>query len=808
MALHTVSGASLFQSQRLGCSSNARSALLRRMRKLILTTFFLCACTGTVGTTTPPPPDSGEPPIIEGDGGTGSGCEVLALMQARCTSCHGDLPTQGAPMPLTTLADLRAGSVRHPGQSHAQRSAARMRDTTLPMPPAPHAPATADEAALIEAWISSGQTGCANPDAGVTDAGTRVELDPNLIPQAELFACTAGVQSDATTRLRRLNRWQWTRNVGGAVTRSWTGFSFFDNPFDPSAGEPYSTWATDETLDDATVELFLPVLGEAGPPWAGPYTGSNRLERLRTDTSLRCMYQDDQPTQACMRHYLAVFLEHGVYFRPPRTDELDRLLAFATTVISQEPAPDGGNDTRTASITRISNAAWLTTGALFREEMGTPTDAGRTALTASELAQQLAYAIGSRAPGATPTWAYPDYSAPPEGHLSDIVGAAKDGGIFVSSQVDALLRANAGGTDVTRFDLVQDYREGNRLRRGEYWLADGMSGFFREWLGYANVATVFKERPEATSRFDDGGMSPYRPQLSAYSNLLSGYYGYESTLVQQLDDVVARVVVADTDVLENLLTTRQFYLASNANPGSAGAAIALTGQIYGTEQAIAPTHASRWVTLPSTERAGVLTHPAWLSAHGGNFEDDPSIVHRGKWVRENLLCGWVPPLSSVRVVAQVGPHADDKNARRRLEDATGGAQCQGCHSLMNPLGNPFEIYNQAGYLRRVDHAVDGGWGPPDGTSTLSNMPDPALNGPVRDAVDFSEKLAASPYVKRCFVRQAFRYFMGRAENRTDACTLAQMEQAYDTNSGSFLSMVSALVTSDTWKTRRVPQGGE
>ena len=77
-----------------------------------------------------------------------------------------------------------------------------------------------------------------------------------------------------------------------------------------------------------------------------------------------------------------------------------------------------------------------------------------------------------------------------------------------------------------------------------------------------------------------------------------------------------------------------------------------------------------------------------------------------------------------------------------------------------------------------------------------------------DAVDFSEKLAASPYVKRCFVRQAFRYFMGRAENRTDACTLAQMEQAYDTNSGSFVSMVSALVTSDTWKTRRVPAGGE
>jgi hypothetical protein len=75
-------------------------------------------------------------------------------------------------------------------------------------------------------------------------------------------------------------------------------------------------------------------------------------------------------------------------------------------------------------------------------------------------------------------------------------------------------------------------------------------------------------------------------------------------------------------------------------------------------------------------------------------------------------------------------------------------------------------------------------------------------------VELSEKLAGSRYVKQCFVRQAFRYFMGRPENRTDACTLTRMEQAYDAGGGSFLSMVSALMTSDTWKTRRVPAEGE
>ena len=39
-------------------------------------------------------------------------------------------------------------------------------------------------------------------------------------------------------------------------------------------------------------------------------------------------------------------------------------------------------------------------------------------------------------------------------------------------------------------------------------------------------------------------------------------YGYEPTLIQQLDDMIARVVTADADVLGNLLTTRLHYLAA------------------------------------------------------------------------------------------------------------------------------------------------------------------------------------------------------------------------------------------------------
>jgi hypothetical protein len=710
-----------------------------------------------------------------------------------------------APMPLVTLSDLRAPSMIDSTKTYAQRAVIRMQLGQMPL--APQAPATPAEIGVMSSWIAAGMPSCSSPDAGSDDGGTSLEADPNLIPQDELFACSGAV-SDAPTRIRRLNRWEWTRDVGGSVERSWTGFSYFDNPFDPSADEQYGTYSTDESLDDATVELFLPTVSGAGPNWAGPYTGSNRLQRLHDDATLQCMFNDPQPSAACVQHFLSEFLLHGVLFRPATSDELTHLQAFATMVLAQEPAPDGGSDARTHSITRISNAAWLTSGALFKTELGPDSDAGRITLTDWELAQELAYAIGARAPGATPTYVYPTYSAGVGGHYADIAGAAADGGIHDPAVIDALWRANTGGFDPTRFDLIQDYDSRRTSRRGQYWLPDGIAGFFREWLGYGNVATVFKAWPEQTSQFDDGGTDGYRGQLSSFNNLMSGYYGFESTMPQQMDDMIARVVVGDTDVLKNLLTTTDYFVPSNANPSNSPSAILYTGQVYNTTAAIADDQNARWLNLPATERSGVLTHPAWLGAHGNNFEDDPSAVHRGKWVRQNLLCGYIPPLSSVKVMAVVGPHAPDKNARARLTEATASSMCQACHQLMNPLGLPFEVYNHAGYVRIWDHAADGGHELPDGTTTLVNMPDPALNGDIHDAIELNQKLAASPYVKRCFVRQTFRYFMGRPENRTDACTLAQMEQAYDAHNGSFTSMMSALFTSDTFRTRRVPGAGE
>ena len=151
------------------------------------------------------------------------------------------------------------------------------------------------------------------------------------------------------------------------------------------------------------------------------------------------------------------------------------------------------------------------------------------------------------------------------------------------------------------------------------------------------------------------------------------------------------------------------------------------------------------------------------------------------------------------VEAQLIPSDPANTARRRVEvSIENNPECMGCHRLMNSLGKPFEIYNHAGLTRFDDHGQA-----PDGSSVLEFMPDPALDGPVEDAVELTTRLADSNHVKRCFVRQTFRSFMGRNETLDDACTLAAMESAYDDNGGSFFSMLDALILSDSFQYRTV-----
>ncbi|MEC9094018.1 MAG: DUF1588 domain-containing protein [Planctomycetota bacterium] len=213
-------------------------------------------------------------------------------------------------------------------------------------------------------------------------------------------------------------------------------------------------------------------------------------------------------------------------------------------------------------------------------------------------------------------------------------------------------------------------------------------------------------------------------------------------------------------------------------------------------------------------RKGLLTHPAWLIAHSGNFQTDP--IRRGRWIREKLLAGRVPDVP-ITVDAQV-PDNPHKTFRERVEQVTTEAKCWKCHQQMNPLGLTFEGFDDFGRYR-LEEPLESPENllskaqkkngsdlyrtkPVNTRGYLQGTGDPTLDGNVNDAFDLIDRLAKSERVRQSFIRHAFRFFMGRNELLSDSRTLIEADRAYLTSGGSFKEVVISLLSSDSFIYRR------
>jgi hypothetical protein len=213
-----------------------------------------------------------------------------------------------------------------------------------------------------------------------------------------------------------------------------------------------------------------------------------------------------------------------------------------------------------------------------------------------------------------------------------------------------------------------------------------------------------------------------------------------------------------------------------------------------------------------SDRKGLLSHPAWLIAHSQNTATDP--VKRGRWIREKLLAGRVPDVPIT--VDAVIPEDHERTLRDRLDRVTLKQECWKCHEYMNPLGLPFEIYDDFGRLRSAeplehpDNIIGKQEGrypiyktlPVDARGAVDSTGDPKLDGEVKDALDMIERLAKAPRSRQSIIRHAFRFYMGRNETLKDSQTLIDADNAYLKSNGSFRAVIVSLLTSDSFIYRK------
>lgn len=200
------------------------------------------------------------------------------------------------------------------------------------------------------------------------------------------------------------------------------------------------------------------------------------------------------------------------------------------------------------------------------------------------------------------------------------------------------------------------------------------------------------------------------------------------------------------------------------------------------------------VDLDPSERAGFLTHASILAAYAKANQSSP--VHRGKLVREALLCQTLPapPSGMPLQPPPVDPHA---TTRQKYLEHSANPTCAECHDLMDGIGFGFEHYDGIGQWRDLDHGF-----PVDATGTVVDTKD--ANGDFDGVVALANRLSGSQEVRDCLVTQWFRYGYGRVETQADACAMTSIRDAFEASGRRVEALLLALVQTEAFRYKRVP----
>ncbi|MDA0765926.1 MAG: DUF1588 domain-containing protein [Verrucomicrobia bacterium] len=448
-------------------------------------------------------------------------------------------------------------------------------------------------------------------------------------------------------------------------------------------------------------------------------------------------------------------------------------------------------------------ALFLDRDALFRPELcksGTPDAYGRVALSGDELALAINAAFS-----------------------------------YIRPDSDHLWTALAEGKLKTREDVK---REVTRILNDDSIRKPRVLQFFREYFDYDRASSICKDKDEIGK---SGG--------HAHS-----YYAVVNSMIANTDRLVELILWEDKNVLKELLTTnRVIYQPYTSTDARSGTIYKSDIEYFGEEgvtkrhmkapegfklpEAILhgepkmmgnfeyeflgmtyaifpnptePIHVRQpiyggWnrrpavdglkalTTVSTDKRLGILTHPSWLISHSDAM--DNHAIMRGHWIRQRLLGDDVPSVP-ITVNAML-PFEPESTLRHRMR-VTREDECWRCHQKMDPLGLPFEMYNHVGMIRSMEKGK-----PVDASGEILFSGNPALDGPVEDALEMIRKLAESERVEQVFVRHVFRFWMGRNETINDAPILQEAHLVYKKSGGSMKALLTSLLTSDAFLYRKV-----
>jgi len=208
-----------------------------------------------------------------------------------------------------------------------------------------------------------------------------------------------------------------------------------------------------------------------------------------------------------------------------------------------------------------------------------------------------------------------------------------------------------------------------------------------------------------------------------------------------------------------------------------------------------------------SQRSGILTQGALMAIF--SYENQTSPIHRGKFVREHLLCQELPS-PSPEVAAKLKPPmiTPGVTTRERFAQHEAEPSCAACHKAMDPIGLGFEKFDPIGRWRTKEGSND--------ISAAGELTAADVEGKFDGAVELGAKLATSKDVRDCIVTQWFRFATGRAETEfspsapdepSDQCALDAIKQAFEDGGHDMKEIAVKIAASDTFRFRSTSGGG-
>jgi len=291
--------------------------------------------------------------------------------------------------------------------------------------------------------------------------------------------------------------------------------------------------------------------------------------------------------------------------------------------------------------------------------------------------------------------------------------------------------------------------------------------FLHQWLGTDRLEHVTK----------DQGVYPAFQADRARSLPTAA-----ASMATELDRDFEALMTSGSGSLRELFTSNQSYVDARL--------AALYGVSAPTTGGFGP------VALDASVRRGILTRLGYLTVHAD--QDSSGPIARGVFLMSNLVCLTVPLRPATVPSPPSAGHAVDsgQTTRQRFTEHLSNDVCRGCHKIIDGFGFGFESYDGIGVYRTTENGT-----PVDSAGTIIGAGD--ADGPFAGVVELEDRLLRSARLTDCFVRQTYRFAMGRIETAApdEAAALAALAAGFspDTRlSDPLLSLVVAPAF--TWRT--------